>query len=138
MRLPITIKLKPSRTLLLGIGLAYLAAMLVVGLLPLPLIFRLGFVVALLAAGYVSLLRLGQGPFAALHLGNQGEMLIEQKVGGSDTATVHPQTLVMPGLIVLLLRVKGKFLALPLPTDAIGRAAHRQLRIWLRWRAATA
>lgn len=60
-------------------------------------------------------------------------MEVETVAGNRDTATVLLQTTVLPGLIVLLLRLGGRTTALSLPTDAMGTEAHRQLRLWLRW-----
>jgi hypothetical protein len=76
-----------------------------------------------------------------LCLGTRGELEIETKVGASGTATIatgatiEPYTTILPGLIVLSLRCKGKRLVLPLLADSVSTDDYRQLRVWLQWRA---
>jgi len=138
--LPVTISLRPSRRLALLLALAHLAALAIAWSISLAPSYK-----ALLAAGIVAsalhcLRRVRHPAVAALHLGKTGELEIETKVGVREMATVLPQTAVLPGLIVLLLRRGGRSrtMALPLPTDAAGHHAHRQLRLWLKWQTAAA
>lgn len=130
-----TIPLRPSCRLALVLALAHLVALAVAWLLSLPLLYK-GLLAAGIAASALLVLRQSRYPeVSALHLGKAGELEIETKVGARETATVLPQTTVLPGLIVLLLRRSGRTTALPLPTDATGQHAHRQLRLWLKWQA---
>lgn len=48
---------------------------------------------------------------------------------------VHPHTLVLPGLVVLLLKEEagGRLRSLVLPKDALAAMEHRRLRRWLLW-----
>jgi toxin CptA len=62
-----------------------------------------------------------------------------EKVGAGDTADeliVHPHTTVLPFLIVLLYRYNGRTGSLVVLGDSLAREDFRQLRLWLRWRAA--
>jgi hypothetical protein len=86
----------------------------------------------------VSLRHQRRQPVTALILGRYGELEIETKVGARETVLIGPHTTVFPGLIVLLLRRGGRPLALPLLPDALDADAHRQLRLWLQWRAKAA
>lgn len=83
----------------------------------------------------LSLQRNRRGRISALRLGLKGELEAVSKVGAHETATVLPSSTVLPGLIVLHLRLAGRNVALVLPADATGAAGHRQLRLWLQWLA---
>ena len=72
-----------------------------------------------------------------LHLGASGELVIERKIGISETAVIEPHSAILPGLIVLLLRCNTQRIALPLLPDALDTDLKRQLRLWLQWRAQT-
>jgi hypothetical protein len=74
-------------------------------------------------------------PVTALILGKRGELEVQTKVGARETAAIGPLTTIFPGLIVLWLDCGGKRIALPLFPDALGADQHRQLRVWLQWRA---
>ncbi|MBK7014874.1 MAG: hypothetical protein IPH39_04680 [Sulfuritalea sp.] len=130
---PLTILLKPSRRLL-AIQLAVhgiAAASVLLSSIP-------GWMAALtlVLVGY-SLARLRGASFPVrLILRDQGQF---ETVGAGDTATealVHPQTVVMAALIVLLYRQEGRVRSLTLAGDSLSPEDARQLRLWLRWRAA--
>ncbi|MDP1636163.1 MAG: hypothetical protein Q8L69_15965, partial [Gallionellaceae bacterium] len=58
-----------------------------------------------------------------------------------DTACeliVHPHTLVLSFLVVLLYREHGRLCSLTLLPDSSTAEDFRQLRLWLRWRSAAA
>ncbi|MBP6636353.1 MAG: hypothetical protein KA179_01625 [Sulfuritalea sp.] len=129
---PLTIPLKPSRHLL-AIQLAahgIAAASVLLSSIP-------GWMAALtlVLVGY-SLARLRAARFPVrLILRDQGQF---ETVGADDTATealVHPQTVVMAALIVLLYRQEGRVRSLTLASDSLAPEDARQLRLWLRWRA---
>ena len=130
---PLTILLKPSRRLL-AIQLAVhgiAAASVLLSSIP-------GWMAALtlVLVGY-SLARLRGASFPVrLILRDQGQF---ETVGADDTVTealVHPQTVVMAALIVLLYRQEGRVRSLTLAGDSLSPEDARQLRLWLRWRAA--
>jgi hypothetical protein len=129
-----TIPLQPSRRLSLALALAHLVALLVIWSLSLPLLYKVLLAAGIATSALQAWLRYRHPVVAALHIGKAGELEIETSVGARDTATVMAQTTVLPGMI-LLLRRGGQTTALPLPTDASGFHAHRQLRLWLKWRA---
>jgi hypothetical protein len=136
-QLPITISLQRSRRLILLLALAHGGALIVVLLLPSLVLLNAALATAIVVSAGLSLHRAWHIPHVALFLGSRGEIEVESAAGTREMATLQPQTTVMPGLIVLLLRVKGRSEQLVLPTDATGAEAHRQLRLWLRWRSAT-
>jgi hypothetical protein len=72
---------------------------------------------------------------SALVLGGDGSI---EKVGADGTASkavVHPHTLVLSFLVVLLYRSEGRLGSLTLLGDSLADDDFRQLRLWLRWRA---
>jgi hypothetical protein len=136
MKLPLTIQLRISRHLLTLLVLAHGVAIGAILPLMLPWPWRL----ALLGLVVISLAHclLGQyrQPFASLHLGAQGDLEIETKVGARETAAIMPQTSVMSNMIILCLRQGAvRTLTVALLPDAVGATAFRQLSLWLKWRA---
>ncbi len=131
---PLTIHLRTSRRLLAIQLVAHLLAAGSVLLSPLP-----GWIAALLlgAVGYsIARVRNARLP-ASLILHGDGHF---EKVGADGTATearVHPHTVVLAGLIVLLYRQQRQLKAMTLAGDSLSGEDARELRLWLRWRAAT-
>lgn len=136
MKLPVTIPLRPSPALAVAAACAHGAAL--AALLPLEL--RLELRAALTAAILVSaawMMRRALHPkYAALTLAANGSAEIVRLDGDREAVGVHGQTTVLSAGIVLLMRRQGGIEPLTLLPDATGRQAHRQLRLWLRWRAA--
>ncbi|MDO8347258.1 MAG: hypothetical protein Q7S85_05125 [Rugosibacter sp.] len=134
---PLQITVTPSRRLLFIERAAYLLAaiaVLVAGL-------SAGLKVVLLAVLGVSWV------YARRHSPAQNEVLVLrgdgrlEKVGAGDTAdalVLHPHTTVWPFLVVLLYRKNGHLGARVLLGDCFAGDDFRQLRCWLRWRAAAA
>lgn len=137
MQLPITIVLQPSRRLAQLLLLAHGAALALLWPLSLPLAIVGLMFLAIVASAVFTLRRVRHPALSALRLGKAGMLEVEMRAGASETALVLPQTTVLPGLIVLLLRLGRRTLTLPLPVDAVGPDAHRRLRLWLKWQAAT-
>lgn len=65
-----------------------------------------------------------------LSLGGKGEI----KVDAGETAQILPETAVLPGMIVLVLRIGGKRHTMVLMADALNPQDYRRLRVWLNWR----
>ena len=78
-----------------------------------------------------------RGDIVALTLLADGRIEAERRDGSLDMAQVEPGTTLFSNLVILRLRVAGRVESLVLPHAATGAAAHRQLRVWLRWRALT-
>jgi hypothetical protein len=131
---PRTILLKPSRRLLAIQLAAHLLAAVAVLASSIP-----GWVAALLLllVGY-SLARQHNARLpASLILHDEGRF---EKVGADGTATeatVHPHTMVIAALLVLLYREQGRIGAITLAGDSLSCEDARELRLWLRWRAST-
>jgi hypothetical protein len=79
-----------------------------------------------------------QLPFASLLLCGDGGMQIVGADGTASEAAVHPHTVVLPFLVVLLYRSEGRLCTLTLLGDSLPADQFRQLRLWLRWRPAAA
>jgi hypothetical protein len=128
---PLTIHLKPSRRLLVIQLAAHLLAVVSVLVAGIP-----GWIAALLLilVGYsLARQRNAQLP-ASLILHDEGRFV---KVGADATVTeaaVHPHTMVIAPLIVLLYREEGRTGAMTLAGDSLTREDARELRLWLRWR----
>ena len=75
---------------------------------------------------------------AALVLGGDGEIEIVGADGTAKEAVVHPHTVVLSFLVVLLYRSEGRLRSLTLLGDSLADEDFRQLRLWLRWRPAAA
>jgi toxin CptA len=73
---------------------------------------------------------------AGVVLGGDGGIEIVGADGTASEATVHPHTLVLSFLVVLLYRQQGRLRALTLLEDSLSDGDFRQLRLWLRWRSA--
>lgn len=72
----------------------------------------------------------------ALKLGAGGRLSIAHSDGSFIEADVHPQTTVFPWLVVLRYRAGGRRIeSLTVPQAAMDVEAHRQLRLWLKWKA---
>lgn len=128
---PLSIPLKPSRRLLAAQIAAHVLAAFAVLASTIP-----GWLAALLlvAVGYSCSRLRPSGLPASLTLHADGRC---EKVGADGTAIdvpVHPQTMVLPWLVVLLHRQQGRVLALVLAADSMDAEHGRQLRVWLRWR----
>ena len=132
---PLTIHLKPSRRLLVIQLAAHLLAVASVLVAAIP-----GWVAALLLIliGY-SLTRQRNAKLpASLILHDAGRF---ERVGADATvteATIHPHTMVIAPLIVLLYRAKGRTSAMTLASDSLSPSDARELRLWLRWRTSAA
>jgi hypothetical protein len=112
--------------LLVGIGLS---------LLRLPLPARLAVWIILSLSLSRLLWQQRRSVPSALKLHADGMLTLIDGQGGTTECRVRPDTTVMPWLIVLRYKAAGTIDSLVLPLDAVGAEGHRQLRVWLRWRA---
>ena len=70
----------------------------------------------------------------SLTLGGDGQLRTVGSDGTASAAAVHPHTLVLSSLVVLLYRQEGHLRAMTLLGDSLAPEDFRQLRLWLRWR----
>ncbi len=132
---PLSLSLKPSQRLLVIQSLAHFVAAgaVLAGNLPAWLA-----AVLLLLVG-ASLARMRRPfPVVSLVLGGDGEIEIVGADGTVSKAAVHPHTLVLAFLVVLLYRSQGRLRSMTLLGDSLSGEDFRQLRLWLRWRSTAA
>lgn len=131
----LSVAIKSSRQLLFVQSLAHLAAAAAVLASHIPS-WLAALLLLLVGASLARLRRLL--PVTGLVLGGDGHLQTVDADGTASEATVHPHTLVLSFLIVLLYRQHGRLRALTLPGDSLSAEDFRQLRLWLRWRSTAA
>ncbi|MCK9382415.1 MAG: hypothetical protein M0P95_15300 [Sulfuritalea sp.] len=132
---PLSIVVKSSRLLLLIQSAAHAVAVGAVLASTLP--SRLATILLILIGA--SLARQRRTPaVAGLLLSGDGRLQTVGADGTANEALVHPHTLVLSFLAVLLYRQEGRLRALTLLADSFSAEDFRQLRLWLRWRSAAA
>jgi hypothetical protein len=94
-----------------------------------------GLTVVLLVLVGASLARLRR-PKAALNLRlhADGRLEVLANDGTAEWVEVHPHTLALPFLIVLIYRRQGRLESYAALPDSLAADDFRQLTIWLRWR----
>ncbi|OHC64905.1 MAG: hypothetical protein A2040_08510 [Rhodocyclales bacterium GWA2_65_19] len=74
-------------------------------------------------------------PVASLILRGDGRLETVGADGTASEAAVHPHSVVLSFLVVLLYRQQGRWRALTVLADSLAADDFRQLRLWLRWRS---
>ena len=132
---PLSVSLKPSRRLLVIQSAAHVLAVAAVLASAVPSWLA---AVLLLMMG-ASLARLRRTlPVGHLVLHGDGRLETVGADGTVSEALVHPHTLVLSFLVVLLYRQQGRANAVTLLGDSLAPEDFRQLRLWLRWRSTAA
>ncbi len=131
----LTIPLRPSRRLLLVQSLAHLVAAGAVLASALPSWLA---ALLLLPVGLSLARQRRPPPVAAIVLRGDGDIEIVGADGTAGEAVVHPHTLVLSFLVVLLYRQQGRLRSLTLLGDSLAPEDFRQLRLWLRWQSTAA
>jgi toxin CptA len=132
---PLPVSLKPSQHLLVIQSLAHLVAAGAVLAANLPAWLA---AVLLLLTG-ASLARVRRPlPVAAVILRGNGAIEIVGADGAASEAVVHPHTVVLSFLVVLLYSQQGRLRSMTLLGDSMSAEDFRQLRLWLRWRSTAA
>ena len=132
---PLSVSLKPSRRLLVIQSAAHVLAVAAVLASAVPSWLA---AVLLLMIG-ASLARLRRTlPVGHLVLHGDGRLETVGADGTVSEALVHPHTLVLSFLVVLLYRQQGRANAVTLLGDSLAPEDFRQLRLWLRWRSTAA
>jgi toxin CptA len=129
----LAVSIKPSRRLLGIQSIAHVAAVGAVLASRLPAWLMAGFLL-LIGASLAHFRR--ALPITGLVLHGDGRIEIVGADGVASDAAVHPHTLVLSFLIVLLYRQQGRLRSLTLLGDSLSDEDFRQLRLWLRWRSA--
>jgi hypothetical protein len=132
---PLSVSLKPSRRLLLIQSLAHAVAAAAVLAATIP--SWLAAVLLLLIGASLARARLVT-PVATLLLRGDGRLETVGADGTASEATVHPHTLILSFLVVVLYRQDGGLRSLTLLADSLTAEDFRQLRLWLNWRSAAA
>jgi toxin CptA len=132
---PLSVSLKPSRRLLLIQSLAHAVAAAAVLAATIP--SWLAAVLLLLIGASLARMRL-VAPVAALLLRGDGRLETVGADGTASEAAVHPHTLVLSFLVVVLYRQDGRLRSLTLLADSLAAEDFRQLRLWLNWRSTAA
>jgi hypothetical protein len=132
---PLSVSLKPSRRLLLIQSLAHAVAAVAVLAATIP--SWLAAVLLLLIGASLARARLVT-PVATLLLRGDGRLETVGADGTASEATVHPHTLILSFLVVVLYRQDGGLRSLTLLADSLTAEDFRQLRLWLNWRSAAA
>ena len=136
MRLPITLKPRPSRALgaalVVAHGLAALGLVTIAVAVSLKVLAGIGLLLSLAVALRRHVLQPG---IVALTLRADGLLDAHCADGSSATVAVQPHTTAFPWLVVLLVKIDGRACATTLLPDSLGGEDFRQLRLWLRWLA---
>ncbi|MGQ0522707.1 MAG: protein YgfX [Betaproteobacteria bacterium] len=140
----VRIYLHSSRHLMILIGLAHGGAAAVALVVDLPGVAQL-LIMLSIAASCVNALR---GPallravssITALELGEDGKLSIQTRQGDWCAATLLESSFVGPYLTVLSLRTEKSRFAhhAVIMADSLNGEDFRKLRVWLRWRKASA
>ena len=131
---PLLLQIKPSRRMLVLQSLAHIVAATAV-------------VSSAIASGLASLLLLLVGfswlrvrrgsAVTGLVLRSDGTVEIIGSDGVATGVVLHPHTLVLSFLVVLLYRQNNRLRAMTLLSDNLPAEDFRQLRLWLRWQGST-
>lgn len=133
MQLPLRLQLKPSRCYFLFLASGHILAGVAVCLLPWPLFARMLVVMALgVQMGWLWRTAMRQLP--ALLLRQDGKVEVALNATDAILAEVGPDTVVWPWLVVLHLKAPTLKPLMLFPDGLVDSDAHRQLRVWLRWR----
>jgi toxin CptA len=132
---PLAVALKPSRRLFLFQVVAHALAAGAVLAATVP-----SWLMALLLLPIaISLARMRRKARpAGLILRADGGLEIVGADGTASDAVLHPHSLVLSFLVVLLYRQEGSLHALTLLGDSVTAEDFRQVRLWLRWRSMAA
>ena len=134
MQLPLRLQLKPSRSYFVFLASGHILAGVAVCLLPLPGLLRLG-LVALLGLLLLRQWHSVSRVLPSLLLRRDGKVELQNGTAAPVLSGVGKSTVIWSWLVVLHLQPEdGPVRRLILfPDGLVGRDAHRQLRLWLRW-----
>jgi toxin CptA len=128
----LAVSITPSRRLLVVQSMAHVAAIGAVLASNVPS-WLMAFLLLLIGGSLAHFRR--TLPFTGLVLHSDGRIETVGPDGVASDAAVHPHTLVLSFLIVLLYRQQGRLRSITLLGDSLSAEDFRQLRLWLRWRS---
>jgi len=138
----LSVSIRPSRHLLLIQSMAHVVAAGAVLAASLP--SWLAAILLLLIGASLTRARRKSSP-ESLVLCGDGQLQIVGSDGDpkvvqskASAVVVHPHSLVLSFLVVLLYRQEGRLRSLTLLADSLATEDFRQLRLWLRWRSSAA
>ena len=136
MQLPLRLQLKPSRSCFVFLASGHILAGVAVCFLPFAGLIRAGSVLLLALLLLRTWNSVSRG-LPDLLLRRDGKLEWQVSGGNPVLAEIGGETLIWPWLVVLHLRTdEGRIRPQVLFADGlVGPDAHRQLRLWLRWRA---
>ena len=134
MQFPVSIELRRSFFLFSSLGIMHCVAAAAVFFVPLHWLLRLTWVATILVS---AVLALRPTCIASLHLKRDGSLYCALQDGRRVAATPLDGSAVLPGLVVLRLRLEDKLatISLPLFPDHMSGEEFRALKVWLRWGA---
>ena len=139
MQLPLRLQLKASPTYLVFLAGGHILAGVAVCFLPWPGAVRAG-ILLLLGMLLLRLWQVASRRLPTLLLRADGR--VELHLSGTQVVPAHvgQDSVVWPWLVVLHLEMEqgGRRAWVLFPDGLVGADAHRQLRVWLRWRSAAA
>lgn len=137
MRLPLRLQLKPSRHYLMFLASGHALAGMAVCLFTLAWLVRLVLLLCLMFI-LLHLWRRAARDLPQLLLRADGKIEVVPASGSGLLTEPGDDTLVWPWLVILHLQDSPSGAFLPVFADGLtgGKDAHRQLRVWLRWRSA--
>jgi toxin CptA len=131
---PVSVLLNPSRRLLVLQSLAHVVAAGAVAASTIPF-WLAGLLLILVGFSWARVRR--RSALTGLVLRGDGGIETIGPDAASIAAVIHPHTLVLSFLVVLLYRQNNRLQALTLLGDSLSAEDFRQLRLWLRWRGST-
>jgi hypothetical protein len=131
MRLPLTVSLRPSRSLAVAVLAAHLLAAVAIVVSLLPVAAKLSLALLLTLSLAVSLRR---PTVKSLILNSDGDLTLVFVDGRECKGRVALATTVFPWLVVMRVYTAVGTESLVLPVDALGTESHRRLRVWLKWK----
>ena len=129
---PRSVSIKPSRRLLVIQSAAHVLAVAAVLASTVPP-WLAAVLLLSIGASLARLRRISRVDGLILH--GDGRLEAVGADGTVNEALVHPHTLVLSFLVVLLHRQQGRSQSVTLLGDSVAPEDFRQLRLWLRWRS---
>lgn len=140
----IDVAVKPSLLLLGLLSIISILSCLGIGMMPIPLFFKLLVMIVIVGSSLYYTLRDGllllPWSWQRIQVSHLGQLTLTNKQGQQFTPDLAAASFIHPFLIILNLkkpRLQQQLLGMALPAVTLfsekGCQQHRQLRVWLRW-----